>query len=304
MSASPPVRLLRPVGPADLDAVHALVEASDIADSGEPDLTRADVAAVLGSPAAEAWAVSGADGTLSACGWVESRSGRPAVEGEFFVAPEADLAVVEPVLERMLLAAALDDDHRPLRLYVNSARPDKCGLLEARGATVVRHFFRMACGLGRTGRDVSLPAGTEIRTIRDEGADLRAMHDVMTEAFADHWGSSPAPYDEWLQRNRGRVDFDASLWWLVSDGGKPVAGLIATVSDREGYVNSLGVRRAHRGRGLARGLLIHAFREFAARGLPQAALSVDAANPTGAVRLYESVGMTPAASWALYELPR
>ena len=41
----------------------------------------------------------------------------------------------------------------------------------------------------------------------------------------------------------------------------------------------------------ARALLLHSFREFRRRGQPQVTLGVDAANPTGATRLYESVGM-------------
>ena len=58
-----------------------------------------------------------------------------------------------------------------------------------------------------------------------------------------------------------------------------------------GYVGALGVRRAWRGRGYGRALLLHSFREFRRRGQPRVTLGVDAANPTGATRLYESVGM-------------
>lgn len=308
MSASSAVGVLRPLGPKDCDAVYALVEASDIADSGEPDLNRADVAAVLGSPAAEAWALVDADGALTACGWIESRSGRPAVEGDFFIAPTVDVETVEPVLDRMALAAALDEAKRPLRLYVNGGRPDKMALLEARGGTVVRHFHRMAVLLDRPIEAADYGAGLVVRTVddaeRDHDPELRAMHHVMTEAFRDHWGSAPAPYDEWRQWHCARDDFDPTLWWLVLDGETPVAGLIASVSDREGYVGALGVLRSHRGRGLARNLLLTSLTEFRRRGLPQAALTVDSANPTGAVRVYESVGMTTAARWALYEFPR
>jgi ribosomal protein S18 acetylase RimI-like enzyme len=56
-------------------------------------------------------------------------------------------------------------------------------------------------------------------------------------------------------------------------------------------VGALGVRRRWRGRGYGRALLLHTFREFRRRGMTRATLGVDAANPTGATRLYESVGM-------------
>jgi ribosomal protein S18 acetylase RimI-like enzyme len=61
------------------------------------------------------------------------------------------------------------------------------------------------------------------------------------------------------------------------------------------------VRRAWRGRGFGRALLHHSFREFRRRGLTRAALGVDAANATGATRLYESVGMRAYAENVVWE---
>ena len=58
-----------------------------------------------------------------------------------------------------------------------------------------------------------------------------------------------------------------------------------------GWVNILGVRPAHRRRGLAIALLQHVFRHFAERDMTRVGLGVDAENPTGAVRLYERAGM-------------
>ncbi len=59
---------------------------------------------------------------------------------------------------------------------------------------------------------------------------------------------------------------------------------------REGWIHQLGVRRPWRGRGIATALLRASATAFAAAGLEYATLDVDADNPTGAVRLYESVG--------------
>jgi ribosomal protein S18 acetylase RimI-like enzyme len=49
--------------------------------------------------------------------------------------------------------------------------------------------------------------------------------------------------------------------------------------------------------------MLHAFRELQARGRTTARLSVDAENPTGAVRLYESLGMRPVRARVIYEKP-
>jgi ribosomal protein S18 acetylase RimI-like enzyme len=59
--------------------------------------------------------------------------------------------------------------------------------------------------------------------------------------------------------------------------------------------------REFRGRGLGRALLLTAFAEFHRRGERKVSLGVDASNPSGAVALYESVGMSTHHQAALYE---
>jgi ribosomal protein S18 acetylase RimI-like enzyme len=58
-----------------------------------------------------------------------------------------------------------------------------------------------------------------------------------------------------------------------------------------GWVNSLGVRRPWRRKGVAEALLYHAFAELRRRGRTGVSLGVDASSLTGATRLYEKVGM-------------
>ena len=54
---------------------------------------------------------------------------------------------------------------------------------------------------------------------------------------------------------------------------------------------SLGAVQEHRGQGLARALLLARMADDIERGFISTILHVDATNPTGATRLYESVGM-------------
>jgi ribosomal protein S18 acetylase RimI-like enzyme len=68
-----------------------------------------------------------------------------------------------------------------------------------------------------------------------------------------------------------------------------------------GWIGSLGVRRPWRRRGLATALLLHSFRDFRERGGTRVGLGVDGENTTGAVRLYESVGMHVARRSDIYE---
>ena len=59
-----------------------------------------------------------------------------------------------------------------------------------------------------------------------------------------------------------------------------------------GYVDSLGVLKEWRGRGIGKALLRRSFAELAGRGSPEVRLGVDTQNVHGAVALYEGVGMS------------
>jgi mycothiol synthase len=150
----------------------------------------------------------------------------------------------------------------------------------------VRRFWEMAIDL-----DVEIPKpAVEIETFREE--DAPAFHAAIEEAFEDHWEHHFEPFDRWWTRHRSRPEYDPSLWFLIKDKGE-IAAVVRNDPNRRrgGYVGALGVRRRWRGRGYGRALLLHSLSEFKLRGMSQASLGVDAANQTGATRLYESVGM-------------
>jgi len=61
------------------------------------------------------------------------------------------------------------------------------------------------------------------------------------------------------------------------------------------------VRAPWRGRGLGQALLLASFAEFHRRCRMRVELGVDSANPTGATRLYERVGMRERFRFDRYE---
>jgi mycothiol synthase len=67
-----------------------------------------------------------------------------------------------------------------------------------------------------------------------------------------------------------------------------------------GWISSLGVRPHSRGRRLGEALLLHSLVALGARGLRRAALNVDVDNTTGALRLYEKVGMNPVPAFTIW----
>jgi ribosomal protein S18 acetylase RimI-like enzyme len=138
------------------------------------------------------------------------------------------------------------------------------------------------------------------------GVDEPLLHRLNQETFADHWGFTPTPYGEWLHWLMEMGDADPSLWFVAEVARKP-AGLCVCQPFEWGepdcgWVSTLGVLPAFRGRGLGTSLLEHSLAAFQARGLARAGLGVDAENTTGAVRLYERVGMRVSERQDLWEL--
>lgn len=181
-------------------------------------------------------------------------------------------------------------------------------LLLQEGFKLTRHFWRMLIEMDEPPPAPKWPEGVTVRTFvpkRDDRATVAAVR----EAFKDHWGYVESPFEEELRQWRHWInnseDFNPSLWFLAVDGTE-IAGMSLcwpkTPEDPEmGVVDTLGVRRSWRRRGLALALLHHSFGEFYRRGKPRVCLGVDSQSLTGATRLYEKAGMHVDRQHHMYE---
>lgn len=100
---------------------------------------------------------------------------------------------------------------------------------------------------------------------------------------------------QWMEQT------DPTLTAVALEGTEIAGALIARTVEGSGWVDVVAVRRSWRGRGLAKALLLRSFAELSRRGATTVALSVDAANETGATRLYERVGMHVRREWRVFE---
>jgi ribosomal protein S18 acetylase RimI-like enzyme len=180
-----------------------------------------------------------------------------------------------------------------LRGHANMNDGRTVGLYRERGFEAVRYSFRMEASLAQLPAEPRWPDGIDVRA--GDPADSGDVYAAYRESFADAWGAVEEPYADFLHNWGVGGDLDASLWFLAVEGGE-LAGVALCLpsrggEDELGWVSVLGVRRPWRRRGLGRDLLLHAFRELRARGKQRVGLGVDADSPTGAVALYESVGM-------------
>jgi mycothiol synthase len=171
--------------------------------------------------------------------------------------------------------------------------------MRERGFTPFRKSLEMQVPLDDATPEPVWPDGVHVRSVRD--GEEREVHSLVEEAFSDLSDFRPTPYEEWASwwNERKRLD----LWFAAETADGALAGVALCEPQRAdvGWIETLAVRRPWRRRGLGRALLLHSFRELVRSGRAVAALSVDAENLTGAVRLYESVGMRPVSERVLYE---
>lgn len=262
-----------------------------------------------------------ADGTPSLeqapLGWIaleDRAAGR--VNVQFVLAAE--------VPERSALAAALLDwavevagsfarqrgvERTKLTTDAHELDGDREHLLAAAGYEMVRTWLHMRRPVSAE-EATSLPApreGTRVRRVhRHESGlpvaqDVRSVHTMLEESFADHFNSYRESFAEFVQRlieTPREADWDH--WWLAEirrDGRwLPAGGLVAartpaTATRGEGtYLEYLGVHRSARGHGIAKSLLRAAVQDAAERGRSHVDLEVDADSPTGADGIYAAMG--------------
>jgi mycothiol synthase len=140
-----------------------------------------------------------------------------------------------------------------------------------------------------------LPEGYAVRTAGED--DLRAAHDVLEDAFLEWSVRDREPFDDFRASLEARPGFEPWNLRVVTDHTGAVVGvaLVHLTDTGVAYVARLAVRRDQRGRGLAQVLLVDSFRLAREHGASVSELSTD--SRTGALGLYEKVGMRCTATW-------
>ena len=160
----------------------------------------------------------------------------------------------------------------------------------------VSWMIRMA--LSDTPPPPELPAGISIRPYR--ATDARDVHRVIDDAFTEWPGRDPEPYEVWASMIAAHQAFRPELSPLAFDGDELVGVVI--VDDYqdagEGWISQLATKATHRRRGIAQALL-----QPPSDGSANAANArrrLDRLADTGALGLYEKVGMRVRRSYTRY----
>jgi ribosomal protein S18 acetylase RimI-like enzyme len=197
---------------------------------------------------------------------------------------------------------------RVFRSFTAEREIETTALLDRKGYAVVRYGFEMARSLAEPIPDLPLPLGVEVRTTGPE--HYRLVGAALNEAFRDHWGHSESSEED-HQRWINNPHFQPHLW-QVAWAGNEVAGMVLNYIDQEyneqfkrlrGWTDPICVRRPWRKQGLAKALITRSMRAFRTQGMTEVGLGVDAHNPNGALRLYESLGYRQVTRFLTYEKP-
>ena len=236
--------------------------------------------------------------------WHMVRSDRPGYIFQYFIAlvPEwRGRGIREAVLswcEKRILeksAGLPPESTKEILLWVYESEKEWRAVLDASGYRVIRYGFRMVRPTLDKIPDCPLPPGIEIRPVTPD--QHRKIWDADLLASNDGWLQLRGE-EEWFENWTSSRLFQPDLWQVAWDGDR-VAGAVQNYIDTEenarfnrkrGWTENIHVGKEWRGRGIAKALIARSFAVLKEKGMTEAALGVDAMNPTGALHLYKKMG--------------
>jgi mycothiol synthase len=286
----------RPLVPPDAAAVAALAAAQDICDLGEAMLDEADIAGEWSRPSFD----------ISTCTVGVFDGDRLVAYAQFSADDRGDAAVhpdyrgrgIGTELAYWTQATARAHGACVIGSPVATGSPGE-RLLRELGYQPRWTSWLLQLPESREITPQPLPPGYAVR--QATSADHGAVWTVIEEAFL-----------EWNDRERhDYADFSAVVFeragfepWNIRVATGPDAAVVGAahviLEDTCAYVARLAVERAHRHRGLARALLVDAFAAGRGRGATVFDLNTD--SRTGALSLYQKVGMRVTHEWHNYAI--
>ncbi len=158
--------------------------------------------------------------------------------------------------------------------------------------------------------EFSLPTGVEVREVRPDQYAIvwSAMREAMmedTNYTDDKWS------DEAMERDTKTPIWTPRLWQIAWNGGEVVGGVFAFIDKEEnekfsmkrGYTEMIFVSPPWRHQGVARALIARGLKALKGEGMERAVLDVHTDNPSGAMKLYQSLGYETVKQFGYYRKP-
>lgn len=282
----------RPLTTADAQAVYEVTAAQELHDVGEVLVDLEDIVAD--------WQKPSMDVPASTMGWFDGD--RLVGYAEVADGYRGDAAVHPDYRGRGIGTAIAAWTQERARALGST----EFGLSVAAGSDGDRLMAELGYHVRWTSWVLELPAGVELAE-RPLPGGLRIVTADTEPLRRGAWTVTEDAFLEWSKRERESFeDWAAGVWlrpgfepWqlrVVVDADDEVLGsCFLVMSGDTGYVDMLAVRRDQRGQGLAQALLVDAYGLARAHGATRCDLSTD--SRTGALGLYEHIGMVVTSTW-------
>lgn len=281
----------RPLELADTAAVTALIAAQELDDIGEVVIEEADLVGEWGRPSYDLTASSIGlfDGDrLVAYAEVMSKD-----RGDAAVHPDHRGRGIGTALAHWMQDKAREKGSDVIGMPVPQGSPGD-RLLEALGYHVRWNSWVLQLPEGAAIPERELPEGYAVRAA--EESEYEASWTIQEDAFLEWAKRDRESFEDWQAEIVRRPGFEPWNIRVVTDPAGAVVGMaVLQLANSCGFIARLATRRDQRGRGLAQCLLVDAFREAVAHGAKRCELSTD--SRTGALALYEKVGMVVTSNW-------
>jgi ribosomal protein S18 acetylase RimI-like enzyme len=208
---------------------------------------------------------------------------------------------------RQIARSHPEDSQRFFQTDSNDKNTCFAELIKDNGYKPIRYSISMSRPLEDIPQ-ANLPDGIEVRPV--DPKDIRRIWDASIEAFRDHWGFS-MPKEEDFIGYKGSKYCQPELWQVAWKDNQVVGSILNYIDhdynrkfDRKrGWTEEITTHRDWRRRGIARALIVRSMHMHKAKGMTEVALGVDTNNPTGALKLYQSLGYKKERSWTIYRKP-
>jgi len=297
MPALPAGLTCRPLVPSDSRAVYEVIAAQEKHDIGSIEIEEADL---VGE-----WQRPSHDLTASSVG-VFDDEGTMVAYAEYLGEERYDAAVrpsargrgIGTALARWAQGLARSRGAKVLGMPVPEGSPSD-RLLTELGYYVRWTSWVLKLPEGRTIAERPLPAGYALRVATE--ADYPAVWNTVEDAFLEWSARRRQSFEDCAAETWLRPGFEPWHLQVVTGPDGAVAGTVYCHNSPfedgrlETFVSRLAVGREHRHRGLAQALLVAAFAAGREHGAVTSSLSTD--SRTGALSLYEKVGMETTSVW-------
>jgi mycothiol synthase len=201
-----------------------------------------------------------------------------------------------------------EDAARAFQAIATATNTDWISVLASEGYRVFRYGFLMVRPNLDSIPDLPFPEGVEVRPVRPE--HYRDIIDAWNESCKDMRGQIPMSDEDFKGFQESPI-FDPSLWQIAWFRDQVVGTTVNWINKRKneefgrkrGHVEFISVRRPWRGKGIAKALIARSLRLLRSRGMTEAALGVDAENPSGALQLYQKMGFRVVRRDGIYRKP-